>query len=491
MKVKKYLMRNFIIIFMILNLAIGLMPASEVKATTIVEENICEQVFIGNTELYKIDADIRDVMLLNRNIIYIIMVIVILISMIFIVIRLHKKEKEEDKNPEDNIILYANMLQNDETIRSREMILSKLSHDMKNPMNSIMGMSELALENAHNPDVVLGYLEDIISSGKYLLSLINDILDIAKIESGKMSLQKEVFLLDELIKEVNTIVLPLAKNKSIKYKFIDGGINGIGVVGDKYRLQQIIINLLSNAVKFTENGGNVTIYVGAKVLKNKKVSIFIEIKDSGIGVAKEGILRLFEPFYQENRYSERKEGSGLGLTIVKELVDLMGGHIRFKSEVGKGTVVTLNFIFDKGKYTQTINLKDKEYYEIFKEKHVLVADDSHLNLDILERFLAKYDMTVCKTTGGRECYETYAKSSETYFDFVIIDINMMDMNGDKVAKLIRESGRTDAENIILIGLTAEEYDDDTKKTIFADMDGHLIKPINSKVLFRYLYNFIK
>ena len=384
---------------------------------------------------------------------------------------------------------------------ARTEFFSRMSHDMRTPMNAIISFSSPELLEGTSDEQKEEYMGKIHSSGLYLLGLINEVLDMTKIESNKIDIvcspQKSVQIWDTVI----TIIDKLAQKKNVKFvKDID--VKDYIVMVDEQHLNQVVMNLLSNAVKFTRQNGTVCFKV---VMDREKenpeyVNCNIVVADDGIGMSKEFMKKLYTPFVQEN---DGKEGTGLGLSIAKKLIEMMGGTIVCTSEKGVGTTFTLdlslqicsddNYTVDDASMVMqdeiTDNKNDKKVS--LDKKHLLVCEDHPLNTQIIVRLLNKAGITVDTAENGKLGLEKFKDSKEGTYDAVLMDIRMPVMDGLETAKAIRSLNRTDAKKIPIIAMTANAFDEDVKASKAAGMNAHLSKPVDPQKVYETLEKFLE
>ena len=369
--------------------------------------------------------------------------------------------------------------------------LSRMSHDIRTPMNAIIGLTHLAY-GENDIQVVREYLHKIDSSSNFLLGLINDILDMSKIENGELTLKEDPFTLEEFQDSINTVIKPLMDEKQIHFVFrMGGGLECIRV--DRLRYSQIFFNLLSNAAKFTPTGGMVefTSELIAEAEKNGKVGIRYHIKDNGIGMSEEFQEHLYDPFSQErSQLGDKSKGTGLGLPIVKSLVDAMGGTITVKSQLGKGTEFIVELYVSPAE-----SKKEKEISGISEEKlkgaKILLVEDNDINIYVAQAILEKVECEVTVAKNGQEAIECFSNSEEGYFDAILMDVRMPIMDGIEATKALRALKRRDALTVPVIAMTADAFDEEKRKTLDAGMNYHLSKPINPPVLYGILSEYIK
>ena len=370
--------------------------------------------------------------------------------------------------------------------------LSRMSHDMRTPMNAIIGLSGLGLETDSESERY-NYMREINSSGKYLLALINDVLNMSKIESDTIELRPSTIYLPDFIASTKSIIAPSAKEKNIEFVVERKG-NGPNYLSfDEKYIRQIVINLLSNAVKFTPVGGKVQVILENIGINGNKAHNRVIVRDNGIGISEEFVAKIFEPFEQESDSTINKNaGTGLGLSIVKKLLDLMGGTITVKSEKGKGTEFTIDLeleISDEEHYEKPST--DEGDYEKLNGKRVLLCEDHPLNVMVAEKLLEKKGMLIEKAENGQQALDLFVKFPPEYFDAILMDIRMPVMDGLTAASKIRQLTQPDAKTVPIIAMTANAYDEDVQKSKAAGMDAHLGKPIEPQLLYTTLCALIK
>jgi len=377
--------------------------------------------------------------------------------------------------------------------KAKSDFLSRMSHDIRTPLNGIIGMTYIAREQ-DNPERTRDCLAKIDRSSRFLLGLINDVLDMSRAESSRIELHPEPYAMEEFNDYLDAVIRPLCREKDLKF-ILEKELNlrNMIPVTDKLRCNQIIFNLLSNAVKFTPAGGTITYRITGKVLDSGKIGICHMISDTGIGMSKKFQEVLFEPFTQENRDdNSEKRGSGLGLSIVKRLVDLMGGSISVRSTPGKGTAFFVSLEFnavpagtgeaggktDPGK----ASAKGKK----LQGKHILLCEDNQLNQEIAKVFLEEQGAAVDVADDGKKGFEKFSTSMPGFYDAVLMDIRMPVMDGYAATEKIRSLTRKDAETVPILAMTADAFRDDIRRCMEAGMNGHIAKPIDPKQLTEYL-----
>lgn len=364
--------------------------------------------------------------------------------------------------------------------------LSRVSHDMRTPMNGILGITYLAKQRTTVRDLQED-MEQIELSGKMLLNLINDTLDISRIESGKLTLHPTVCNEEKIFETVLRIVKPSMQEKNIQFSFHKKNIQWLSIYTDAQRLQQIFLNLLTNAIKFTPAGG--TISLSMECLWEREDAVFDRfiVKDTGIGMSKEFQEHLFDAFAQENKINtDNTVGTGLGLSIVKSIVDLMGGSIEVMSEENVGTEVSITLELPVAQREKEGNPSLFTDYSILNKKRVLLCEDHDLNAKIATKLLERVGMLVERAENGKLALALFEHSAPGYYDAILMDIRMPIMGGYEATAKLRALHREDAKHIPIIALSANAFSEDIEKSKSVGMDGHLSKPIDPDTLYESL-----
>ena len=367
--------------------------------------------------------------------------------------------------------------------------LSRMSHDIRTPMNAIIGLTHLANDETKLP-VIKEYLHKIDTSSKFLLGLINDILDMSKIENGNLTLKYDPLSKEDFAEYINTIIRPLVEAKNLQFNMSLTTHIGKTIMVDRLRFNQIFFNLLSNAVKFTPEGGTIEFYTEGLPKLNGKYGLRFIVKDNGVGMSEEFQRNLYTPFTQENSsMSEKSKGTGLGLSIVKSLVDSMGGTITVKSKLGEGTQFTVELYFNvvdesKQETEEPISTKALEGAKI------LLVEDNDINIYVAKLMLEKAGCLVTVAKNGKEAVDIFAKSAEHSFNAILMDVRMPIMDGLEATRQIRALPRPDAVSTPIIAMTADAFAEEQKKTIDAGMNYHLAKPINPPLLYKVLAEYV-
>jgi signal transduction histidine kinase/ActR/RegA family two-component response regulator len=364
--------------------------------------------------------------------------------------------------------------------------LSNMSHDIRTPMNAILGMTNIAVTHIDDKKRVMDALNKIRLSGKHLLGLINSVLDMSKIESGKLSLNEEAFNIREAAENLLNLVHSQIEEKSLELKVDAIQIEHENVTGDEQRLQQILINIIGNAIKFTPDGGRITLNLQEKIseVSDRGCYQFI-IEDTGIGMESDFVNKIFEPFSRaaDSRITHI-EGSGLGMSIAINIARMMGGDIKVESELGKGSKVTVTVYLktDYDRKTESEEGKEPEMAVFqnhdYSGKRVLLVEDNELNIEVAGELLTMVGFTVEYAYNGREAVDKVVKNPAGYYSMVFMDIQMPVMNGYEAAAAIRAEGRPDLKELAIVAMTADAFADDVKKAHEAGMNGHIAKPID-------------
>lgn len=374
--------------------------------------------------------------------------------------------------------------------RAKSEFLSHMSHDIRTPMNGIMGMAGIIRKNLTDPERIEDCLDKIDTASNHLLSLINDVLDMSKLESGEIELEHVPFSLDEELKDIHTIIDNKAQEKQIYLEIQDKEVQHHNLVGSPGHFRRILLNLLSNALKYTPEKGRILVEVRELSDEDDKTVLEIKVQDSGIGMSKDFIENsLYKPFTQENDSVRTKyKGTGLGMAIVHELVEIMQGTIKVESELGKGTtfIVTLPFDINDGPIiSQQKEVSDKDVKGI----HILLVDDNELNREIAQVILEEAGAEIITAADGRQAVDTFRNSQIGYFDAILMDIMMPVLDGLEATKEIRNLDRKDAGTVPIIAMTANAFAEDAKKSADAGMNEHLTKPLDSEKLIETLAQY--
>lgn len=378
--------------------------------------------------------------------------------------------------------------------KAKTAFLSKMSHEIRTPMNAILGLNHIALENPNLSPAIYEQLKKIDASAKHLLSVINDILDMSRIESGKVFLKNERFSFSGMLEQINIIISSQCKDKGLDYECEIIGEPEKYYIGDDLKLRQVLINILGNAVKFTEKSGKVKLEVEEIEKFDDKSVLQFKILDNGTGIDEKYLPKIFEVFSQENSAAANKYGStGLGMAITKGFVEMMGGKISVESTKGVGTLftvnVTLNRSFDNSEESIAEDLPTVQ--RDLTGKRILLAEDIAVNAEIMVELLKMRGMEVEVAENGKIAVDKFNSHAAGYFSAILMDMQMPVMNGLEATKTIRNSDHADAKIIPIIALTANAFEEDENKSRQAGMDAHLSKPIEPETIYKTLERLIK
>ena len=398
----------------------------------------------------------------------------------------HTHEQEIRKNIEDalEIAKSANA--------AKSSSLSNMSHDIRTPMNVIVGLSNLMEHELDNPQKMREYIQKIQTSSNHLLGLINDVLDMSRIESGSVKIEKTNVHLPDVLEDLKTIILESVHAKQQKLLIKMQDVVHKDIITDKLRLTQVLLNIISNAVKFTPVGGTIHILVEEKDSQKAGYAVYsFCIKDNGIGMSKEFQEHVFDSFAREHTVTESGiTGTGLGMAITKNIVDLMGGTIHLTSKQGEGSefIVTLECelanktVQDKQSSCPKAEKKHLDY----SGKKVLLVEDNELNREIATEILKSLGLKVDCAADGMDAVEIMSSEAGNQYDLIFMDIQMPKMDGYTATREIRTLNDSKKANIPIIAMTANAFDEDRKKAIKAGMNGHIAKPIDVNVILQNL-----
>lgn len=423
-------------------------------------------------------------------------VIAMLLYLFFRYFKLFRDQVSELKRM--NVEMDAARKEAEQANRAKQEFLSSMSHDIRTPMNAIIGMTSLALNNTSNPEQVRDYLGKIALSSKHLLGLINDVLDISKIESGKMTLNVEPMSLREAMDSIVNIMQTQIAAKNQQFNAVFREILSEYVCCDGVRLNQVLINLLGNAVKFTPEKGSVQVIVYQEELPEDTslVRTHFLVRDTGIGMSKEYQAVIFESFSRENNKRVRKtEGSGLGMAITKYIVDAMGGTISVRSEQGQGSEFHVVLDLERALAPHDTAAEAAGGAEgagdvVLKGKRILLAEDNELNWEVARELLSVLALELDWAENGEICVEKFRRSQLGYYDAIIMDVRMPVMDGYEATAAIRGLERADAD-LPIIAMTADAFSEDIQRCLACGMNDHLAKPIDIQVVTFKLKKYLK
>lgn len=386
----------------------------------------------------------------------------------------------------ENDALSAALTEAEKATAAKSEFLSRISQDMRTPMNAVLGFADLGVETQDIAELK-DYMKKIGDSGRYLLTLINDTLSMTKIESGSLTLEYSAVRFEMIEELVNSVIRPKAEEKGVRFE-VEAKSAGVGtLMMDRLRMEQILVNLLGNAVKFTPQGGLVKLDVETVSVKPESACIRYIVSDNGVGMSEAFQSRMYKPFEQEHASAE---GTGLGLSIAKQLVEMMGGSIAVQSKPGKGTTFTIDIEYKKTEDKIQEEVKAAtETKTALAGMRVLLAEDHPVNVIVARKMLERRGASVEVAENGQVAIERFAESVPGYYDLILMDIRMPVMDGITATKAIRAMARQDASEIPIIAMTANAFDEDMRATKEAGMNDHLSKPIETAKFYALLSQY--
>lgn len=404
-----------------------------------------------------------------------------------IVLGIRSVDEETRNEMEKKRMLENALVQANKANKAKSVFLSNMSHDIRTPMNAIIGFTSLALSHIDNIEQVEEYLRKIMTSGNHLLNLINDVLDMSRIESGKMKLEESPCRLSDILQGLYNIIQADAKAKKLQLNIEAGDIENEDVICDELRLNQVLLNLLSNAVKYTGEGGSVRLKLTEKTGAPEGYANYeFCITDNGIGMSEDFVQHIFEPFEREkNTTFSGIQGTGLGMAITKNIVDMMNGSIEIKSKKDSGTEVLVSFVFKLNSQTkEQRDVKDKSLN--LQKGRILLAEDNELNQEIAASILSDAGFSVEIAGNGQIAVDMLKQSQEGYYQLILMDVQMPIMNGYEATKEIRKLSDKKLSSIPIFAMTANAFEEDKQEALRCGMNGHIAKPIDVEKLFEVL-----
>ena len=374
--------------------------------------------------------------------------------------------------------------------RAKSEFLSRMSHEIRTPMNAIVGLADLTEMIPGLPDKAQVNLAKIKTSSHYMLSLITDILDMSRIENGKMELDRAPFSIAVMICDIESMLNADAVRRGLDFR-VESSFSDEVFVGDNIRLRQVILNLLSNAFKFTPEGGSVLLRITETSSTDVDGTLLIEVIDTGIGISEEHQKRVFRSFEQVGTNAARSQGTGLGLPISSSIVQLMGGTLVLKSEPGKGSEFSFYISMPKGELKEASAVNKESRRNMLQGVRILLAEDNDLNAEIAIELLQAQGAFVSRAENGRQAVKVFEDSPKGTFKVILMDIQMPEMNGLEAFHAIRSLPREDAKTVPVIAMTANTFKADVDMVLGAGMTGFISKPIDVEYLYSELCNALK
>lgn len=444
-----------------------------------------EEYYVGyskiknSNDLYVLVSVPKNMVLSNSNgillssVMLVVVIMIIVFGYFLIIVRFNKKFIELQKSN-----------------TAKKMLLANVSHEMRTPLSGIIGLTSI-VNKFNSSKKVEFYLEKIEIMSNHLLGLINDMLDISKIEANGITINNKRFNIGELVDSINIIIKDKLEEKKHTYIVSAKDIEDINVFADEIKIKQILINLLINSIKFTPNEGKINLLI--KLIEkdeiNKKVKVMFEVSDNGIGMSEEFKSKIFEPFSQEdNLYSRKFDGSGLGLFICKRLLIAMDSYLIVESKLSKGSKFTFSLWLPLYEEINEKDIKTKINVEEIKGKKVLLVEDNEINRIIAVEILEEMGIEVDSANNGQEGIDKFEASEVFYYSYIFMDIQMPIMDGYEVTKIIRNSNRSDAKKVKIIAITANSFVDSENEVINSEMNGYIVKPINKNNILSSIIN---
>lgn len=397
------------------------------------------------------------------------------------VTELHESYKRES---ESEAKLEVALKEAERANKAKTSFLSSVSHDLRAPINAINGYNWLALENIDNKDKVKAYLEKSTTSAKQMLSLIEDVLDITRIERGKMVLKKETCDLSVLLEEIISILKPEMEKKLLNFRYKKHNLTNTTVICDAGRIKQVLINVIGNAVKFTEEEGSISL----DVFEQNDAYEF-QIADNGMGMDEEFLNRIYLPFERaDSSYDNGVKGMGLGMSITKKIVDAMGGTIDVSSELGKGSTFLIKIPMEQAKGA----VREESSYsaEMLRDKKILLIENNEYNLDVASEFLQYIGADVHSVSSGEEAIQKLKESSKDAFDLLVLDFQLLGENSLETAMKVRWLKDELHLNLIIVAISAHALEEDKRRALESGVDVYLTKPLRIKQFCKELSGFM-
>ena len=423
------------------------------------------------------------------SIILTILVLSMLIAAIFYQVL---SKNNQEKQYAEQLQRAAELAKNANEAKTR--FLFNMSHDIRTPMNAIIGFSGLLEKNLQNEEKAKEYLKKIQSSSALMMTIINQVLEMARIESGTATLRLKAEDLGAIFHDVSSVFESDIRKKNLQY-LIDTDICHKYAICDKTKLQEIYLNIVSNAVKYTPNGKSIHVTIKEVASDDKMAQYCFICEDTGIGMSEEYLPHIFEEFSREHTTTENKvAGTGLGLPIVKSMIELMGGSIQVESTQGVGTKFTVDISFDMAAESDVYRDQISEQPDVLEKlegKRILLAEDNDLNAEIAIELLAEQKIIADRAMDGADCLDKLEKAASGYYDMILMDIQMPVMDGYDATARIRRMKDEEKASIPIIAMTANAFAEDRQKAISTGMNDHVAKPIDMKVLLPVMAKYIR
>lgn len=418
---------------------------------------------------------------MGENIILFVIFFVLLAAMVGVcAVLIHRAEQEK-----------AEALQ--QVSDAKTDFLSRISNDIKTPMNVIIGMTALGMEETDNPEKMAECLGKIDTASHFLMGLLNDLVDVSMIEMGRFHLHPRAYAFGDFMEAMRDMMEPVCEKKHITFHMVGEEIN-LNVMADPMRFEQLFFNLLNNAIKFTPEGGEVSFRVCNYATHEGKFSADYVVQDTGIGMSSEFQKLLFEPFTQEKRdEAEKRHGAGLGLAIVQNIVKQMAGTIEIKSAIGSGTQVKVHLELQLADIQpeKTVGRGSDATRAVLKGKRILLVEDHPLNIEVAKRILERQEMEVVCAENGQDAVQMFAENEIYYFDAILMDLLMPEMDGFEAARKIRKVPRGDAQIIPIIAMSARDSQEDIDACREAGMNAYIAKPVEPQKLYQTLTEYLE
>ncbi len=408
-------------------------------------------------------------------------------------------DTEKRKNEDRKILLETALAQAKSANRAKSVFLSNMSHDIRTPMNAIIGFTDLALDKTDQPEKMKEYLNKIKISGNHLLELINNVLDMSRIESGRVFLEESPCSLTDVLAELKNMFQNDADSKNLKLCFETHNLKNTNVYCDKTNLIRVLVNVINNSVKYTNNGGSIWVTLEEKPCRSPNRSNYkFVVKDTGIGMSEEFISHIFELFERERNTTDSGiQGTGLGMAIIKNIVDLMHGSVDVKSKKGEGTTVTIRLSLLINDLISANNALSKNEADTAprthkgnKGKRILLAEDNEINREIAVEIIKKFGYEIECAENGKTAVNMLLSSQPGYYSAILMDVQMPVLNGYEATKIIRALKNKSFASIPILAMTANAFEEDKQEALKCGMNGHIAKPINVNQLILELNKYI-